>query len=151
MSLTPKQCIQLNQAVFSLANAYRSRMQRESPEQETGLSLADRSVLMVLGQYGRQNARQLASRMDINPGTISVYVQRLVEKELVDRAQDQADRRTWWLNLTSTGERAYKETIRGTVEYTRDFLQPLDDEEATLLSDLLLRVAASLGYDWGTP
>ena len=151
MTLLPQQYVQINQAVFSFANAYRTRMQLEDPERETGFSLSDRAVLMILGQFGQQNAQQLASRMRINPGTISVRVQRLVTKNLVQRHQDPADRRTWWLTLTEAGHLAYQDTILGTVAYTRDFLHALDSQEQEALHALLLRVASSLGYDWEVP
>jgi DNA-binding MarR family transcriptional regulator len=148
MPLSKKQCIQLNQALFSVANAYQSRMVRERAVEESGLSLPDRSTLMVLGQFEPTTASDLSKRMDINPGTISVYVQRLVERGLVERAQDENDRRTWWLSLTENGKAAYRETIDGAAAYTRDFLSPLTDEEQRALHGLTLKVAEGLGYEW---
>jgi len=148
MPLSKKQCIQLNQAIFSLANAYRSRMLRDGVVEKTGLTLPHRSTLMVLGQTAPTTARDLSSRMDINPGTVSVYVQQLVEKGLAKRAQDETDRRTWWLSLTDAGQAAYRETVSGAAEYTRDFLRSLSGEEQGKLHELLLRIAADLGYEW---
>jgi len=148
MPLSKKQCIQLNQSVFSVANAYRSRMVREGAVEASGLALPDRSTLMVLGQFEPTTARDLSKRMDINPGTISVYVQRLVERGLVEKRQDEADRRTWWLSLTEDGKVAYRETIDGAAAYTRAFLDPLTDEEQRTLHRLMLKVAEGLGYAW---
>lgn len=148
MLLSKKQCIQLNQAVFSTANAYRSRMMRDGSVERTGLTLPDRSTLMVLGQFKPTTARDLSKLMDINPGTISVYVQRLVERGLVERTQDEKDRRTWWLSLTADGKVAYRETLAGATAYTRDFLEPLTAEEQLTLHGLMLKVAEGLGYAW---
>ena len=148
MLLTEQEYIQVNQALFSLAHAYEARMQREEAKNPTGLALSDRAVLMVLGQFAPLNSRQLSQLMDINPGTISVYVQRLVEKGLLERSRDQQDRRNWWLNLTDMGKTAYQETITGTVVYTRDFLAVLDEAEQRSLHTLLSRVAYSLGFGW---
>ncbi len=148
MPLSKKQCIQLNQAVFSVANAYQSRMVRDGEVERSRLNLPDRSTLMVLGQFEPTTVRDLSKRMDINPGTISVYVQRLVKRGLVERAQDENDRRTWWLSLTEPGKAAYGETIEGTAAYTRDFLSPLSDEEQRTLHGLMLKVAEGLGYEW---
>jgi len=147
MTLAEKKCIQLNQAVFSMANAYRSRMVRDGSVERTGLSLPDRSTLMVLGQLEPMTSRELSKRMDINPGTISVYVQRLVERELVERTRDEKDRRTWWLTLTADGKRAYADTLSGATEYTRSFLEPLTEEEQLSLHRLMLKVAEGLGYE----
>ena len=148
MPLSKKQCTQLNQAIFSMANAYRSRMVREGTVEETGLTLPDRSTLMVLGQFEPLTARDLSKQMDINPGTISVYVQRLVERGLVKRTQDTQDRRTWRLSLTEDGKAAYRATIDGAAAYTRAFLDPLSESEQRTLHALMLKVAEGLGYRW---
>ena len=148
MSLSNKACVQINQAVFSMANAYRTKMQRDGVVDATGLSLPDRSTLMVLGQSSPTTARNLSKAMDINPGTISVYVQRLVEKGLVTRFQDEQDRRTWRLSLTQDGEVAYQNTLTGAAAYTRQFLGPLTDKEQTAFHQILLKITAELGYEW---
>jgi len=146
--LSAKEYVQINQALFSLAHAYESRMTRERRQLQTGLSLADRAVIMVLGQRAPANARRLSELMDINPGTISLYVQRLVTRGLVQKEQDRDDRRNWWLSLTETGQQAFQETIAGTVAYTRDFFSALDTAEQRALHGLLLRASRSLGYEW---
>jgi DNA-binding MarR family transcriptional regulator len=148
MPLSDAQYLQINQALFSLAHAYESRRARDEQHNPTGLALSDRAVLMILGQFAPINSRQLATLMDLNPGTISVYVQRLVKKGLVRRERDQADRRNWWLHLTEAGEGAYRATIAGTVAYTRDFLSALDEAEQWTLHRLLLKASHSLGFDW---
>jgi MarR family transcriptional regulator, organic hydroperoxide resistance regulator len=148
MPLSKKQCIQLNQSVFSLANAYRSQMTREGLSEKTGLSFPDRSTLMILGQFEPVAARNLSKLMDINPGTISVHVQELVELGLAERSQDESDRRTWWLSLTEAGKETYQDTIDRATGYTRSFLEPLNAEEQCVLHGLTLRVAEGLGYTW---
>ena len=148
MSLSDKQYLQVNQALFTLAHAYESRMAREERRNSLGLAISDCSTLMVLGQFAPVNSRQLSGLMDINPGTISVYVQRLIEKNLVQKDQDQEDRRNWWLNLTGDGLTVYREIVAGAVEYTRDFLSVLDEEEKDILLRLLLKASHSLGFDW---
>jgi DNA-binding MarR family transcriptional regulator len=148
MALSDKQCLQINQALFSLAHAYESRLTKQEARRPTGLTLADRSVLMVLGQLAPMNSRQLSRAMDINPGTISVYVERLIRKDLVDKAQHAKDRRHWLLSLTPAGQKAYRETVAGAVAYTRDFLSTLTESEKRVLHQLLLKAAHSLGFNW---
>jgi DNA-binding MarR family transcriptional regulator len=148
MSLSDAEYLQINQALFSLAHAYESRRARDEQRHPTGLLLSDRAVLMVLGQLAPINSRRLSRIMDINPGTISVYVQSLVSKELVQKTQDEEDRRVWWLSLTEAGHEAYQETIAGAVAYTRDFLSALDEAEQKTLHRLLLKASHSLGFDW---
>jgi len=148
MSLSNEAYLQVNRSVFSIANAYRSKMQREGRDKASGLNLADRSVLMVLGQCTPITAAKLSEMMDINPGTISVYVQRLVRKGLVARSQDSQDRRTWHLTLTPQGQEVARETHRGAAAYTQQFLASLTDDEQRILHRLLLKVVRDVGYDW---
>jgi len=148
MALSNKKYLQINQALFSLTHTYESRMLEVEQQHQSGLNLSDRAVLMVLGQFAPCNSRHLVELMDINPGTISVYVQRLVKLGLIQKDQDQEDRRNWWLSLTAEGETAYQETIAGTVLFTQEFLQALSDDEQSTLHQLLLKTSHSLGFDW---
>jgi DNA-binding MarR family transcriptional regulator len=148
MALSDKAYLQINQALFSLAHAYESRMAGEETRNTLGLRLSDCSALMVLGQFAPLNSRRLSQLMDVNPGAISLYVQRLVEMGLVQREQDAEDRRNWRLMLTEAGQAAAQGVIAGAVEYTRDFLAALDEDEQQVLHRLLLKAAHGLGFDW---
>jgi DNA-binding MarR family transcriptional regulator len=148
MTLADKAYLQINQALFSLTHAYESRMAGEEMRNTLGLKLSDCSVLMVMDQFAPLNARRLSELMDINPGTISVYVQRLVEMGLVQKEQSTEDRRQWWLTLTDVGQMAAQGIIAGAVDYTRDFVAALDEDEQETLHRLLLKASRSLGFDW---
>ena len=147
MALSDKAYLQINQALFSLTHTYESRMATDATN-ESGLSLSDCSVLMVLHQFAPTTAAQLSEIMDINPGTISVYVQRLVKKGLVRREQDADDRRNWWLTFTDAGRPAAEAVVTSAAAYTRDFLSALNEEEQQELHLLLLKASHSLGFDW---
>jgi len=147
MTLPDKAYLQINQALFSLTHAYEARMAAEASS-ENDLSLADCSVLLVLHQFAPTTAARLAEMMDINPGTISVYIQRLAKKGLVRRVQDADDLRTWWLTFTDAGRPVAEGIVAGAAAYTRDFLAALDDEEQQTLHRLLLKASHSLGFDW---
>jgi DNA-binding MarR family transcriptional regulator len=145
MELTEKGYLQINQALFSLTAAYESRMIKEAGNE---LSLADCSVLMVMRQFAPLTAKQLSEYMNINPGTISVYVQRLVKKGLINRQQDDSDRRNWWLNFTDKGESISTTIVTSAASYTKDFLSVLNKDEQSHLHQMLLSVSHSLGFDW---
>ena len=149
MTLTDRAYIQINQALFSLVHAYESRMSEEAMRNlPVDLNLSDCAVLMVMHQVAPVNAAGLSRIMDINPGTISVYVQRLVEMGLVQRKRDTEDRRTWWLTLSDQGETAAQAVVEQAAVYTRDLLSALDEEERETLRRLLLKVSHDLGFDW---
>lgn len=83
MTLSDKDTLQINQALFSLTNAYEARKLKENPPVQTGMMLFDCAVLMVIGQNAPVHSIELAYRMNVTPSTISTYVRRLTQKELV--------------------------------------------------------------------
>jgi DNA-binding MarR family transcriptional regulator len=148
MSLSIQEAIQINQALFSLTHAYEARMARENPPSQTGMTMYDCAVLMVIGQFSPINSRELSKHMDVAASTISVYIRRLTQKGLVRMERDQDDRRTWWLHLTEAGQIAYQLMLDGTVRYTNDFLSVLSDAEQQSLHNLLQKAAHALGFSW---
>jgi DNA-binding MarR family transcriptional regulator len=143
-----KQYIQVNQALFSLTHSYEAQMLKDVRAREAGLRLSDCATLMVVGQMQPLSASQLSSRMAINRGTISLYVQRLVDKGLITRERDKKNRRLWWLTLTQPGHEAYSAIIQGTAQYTQDFLAGLELDEQVALHRLLLKASHGLGFEW---
>jgi len=148
MSLTDQETLQINQALFSLTHAYEVRMVQENPPNQTGMTLFDCAVLMVIGQGAPIRSSELARRMNVTPGTISTYVRRLTRKGLLYMERDLQDRRIWWLHLSAAGQPVYQFIIAGTVQYTHDFLKALSAEEQKTLHSLLHKIAHSLGFTW---
>jgi MarR family transcriptional regulator, organic hydroperoxide resistance regulator len=148
MSLTNQETLQINQALFSLTHAYESRMVRENLPEQTGLTLFDCAVLMVIGQFSPIQSSELAQRMDVSPSTISIYVRRLSQKGIVRMERNLQDRRIWWLRLTETGHPVYLQIIAGTIKYTQDFLSVLNIEEQQILLEMLKKTTHALGYTW---
>jgi DNA-binding MarR family transcriptional regulator len=143
-----KQYIQINQALFSLAHSYELRMMQDKRARDAGLKLSDCAVLMVLGQTEPTTASGLSDNMAINRGTISLYVQRLVERDFVTRERDRKNRRLWWLTLTQAGTEAYEAIRDGTARHGRNILSPLSATEQKTLHRLLLKLSHGLGFGW---
>lgn len=104
--------------------------------------------VLALGKKQPINQRQLAEMMQLSPGLVSQYVQRLVVKGRIRKEQNQHDRRNWWLYLTSEGEKVYGYTVDSVVKYTKDMLASLSAEEQHQLQGYLIRIAKDLRYDW---
>jgi DNA-binding MarR family transcriptional regulator len=150
MRLTEKEYLQINQALFSLVNAYQRRAELEVANIDLRLSVPERAVIMVLGLLAPINLRALAEAMQLSPGPVSLTVQKLVEKQIIQKEQDQTDRRNWWIKLTETGMNEYTRTNQGAAAYTSEFLNGLTETDQRTLHDLLLKVSAKLGYGWQT-
>jgi DNA-binding MarR family transcriptional regulator len=148
MPLSTHELIQVNQALFSLTHAYDARMASEHPPKDTGMTLYDCAVLMVIGQFSPINSGEVANRMQVAASTISVYIRRLNQKGLVEMERDASDRRVWQLRLTEAGRMAYAMIVEGTARYTQDFLSGLTEREQDTLHELLQKIAHHLGFAW---
>jgi MarR family 2-MHQ and catechol resistance regulon transcriptional repressor len=71
--------------------------------EDTGLGLSDFGVLEVLLHKGPLPVNTIGPIVDLTPGSISIAVDRLVEKGLVSRIESGKDRRVRIVALTQRG------------------------------------------------
>src|SRR5262245_21955019 len=79
----------------------------ESTYAEHGLNGPDFAALVTLRRLARPEGasqRQLMRELDLSSGTVSVRVERLVERGLVTRTTDPSDRRNSLVQLTDAGQ-----------------------------------------------
>jgi len=72
--------------------------------EETGLGLSDFGVLEILLHKGPLPVNTIGPIIDLTPGSISIAVDRLVEKGLVSRIESTEDRRVRIVALTPRGK-----------------------------------------------
>jgi MarR family transcriptional regulator, 2-MHQ and catechol-resistance regulon repressor len=72
--------------------------------EETGLGLSDFAVLEILLHKGPLPVNTIGPIVDLTPGSISIAVDRLVEKGLVSRVESTEDRRVRIVALTPRGK-----------------------------------------------
>jgi MarR family 2-MHQ and catechol resistance regulon transcriptional repressor len=72
---------------------------------ETGLGVSDFAVLEVLLHKGPLPVNVIGPKVNLTPGSISVAVDRLVDKGLVSRVECPEDRRVRFVDLTARGKR----------------------------------------------
>lgn len=87
--------------------------------------------------------RTLAGDLGISPSAASQQVDKLVERGLIERTPDPADRRRLQLNLTDLGRDATRALSRAAHSYVQTILQELDDEDLKVLRRLLEKVLAA--------
>lgn len=94
---------------------------------ELGVTAQQRLVIRCVGKYPGITSGGLAATLHLNAGTMSVALDRLENKGLVERRRDPRDRRRVLLGLTASGRRFDRKTP-GTVEHAVNRL--LEDESA---------------------
>jgi MarR family 2-MHQ and catechol resistance regulon transcriptional repressor len=118
--------------------------------QETGLGDSDFRVLEVLLHKGPLPVNVIGPKVNLNPGSISVAVERLHSKGLVSRVESAEDRRIRIVALTPGGEELIVPVFRRHAEAMKDVFSELTDSELRELEASLKKVgkrAAALEQD----
>lgn len=84
--------------------------------------------------------RSLAESLGISPSAASQQVDKLVERELLARTPDPADRRRLQLNLTDLGRAATRALSRASHNYVQEILQGLSDDDLRTFHELLEKI-----------
>ncbi len=109
-----------------------------------GLTLPQMHTLEILGAHGPMRMKELAARMGVTTGTLTVQADRLQDKGLIERTPHETDRRSIVVGLTDEGRRHFREHHRLHVRLTEELMGALSDEEAQQLASILERMAARL-------
>jgi DNA-binding MarR family transcriptional regulator len=109
-----------------------------------GLTGPQRLVLRLVGRFREVAPSELAELLQLDRGTMTGIVERLVDRKLLIRAANSTDRRRYSLRLSAKGRRMDRETS-GTVEAcVRKTLTSLPQAKIDAASAVLRRLAVEL-------
>ena len=104
------------------------------------LRRAEYSALVMLRANTNLTAKDLANALAISPPNMSVLLDRLAERGLLQRVPDQRDRRSQLVELTDSGQSLASEAAAVGMAMEVDMLAALTLSEQRLLFNLLSRV-----------
>jgi len=108
--------------------------------EETGLGLSDFGVLEVLLHKGPLPVNTIGPVVDLTAGSISIAVDRLVEKGLVSRVESAEDRRVRIVALTPPGKALIDSAFRKHSGQMKRVLSELSAEELRSLEVTLKKL-----------
>src|SRR5579872_2252399 len=108
--------------------------------EETGLGLSDFGVLEVLLHKGPLPVNTIGPIVDLTPGSISVAVDRLFAKGLVNRVESAEDRRVRIVALTPRGKDLIVQAFRKHSGQMKRVFSDLSPEELRGLETVLKKV-----------
>lgn len=111
------------------------------PILKEGLGDSDFRVLDVLLQQGPMPVNALGPKVDLNPGSVSVAVDRLYKKGLVSRVESESDRRVRTVSLTEKGRRVFVPTFRQNAALIQRAFRDVSPEEQRQMEEVLERIA----------
>lgn len=108
--------------------------------QGSGLSLPQMHTLEVLGQHQPLRMKDLAARMGVTTGTLTMTVDRLEQRGLIARMPHASDRRSILVHLTEAGRALFNEHHALHLGLTAELVCGLEEEELARLRALLVRL-----------
>lgn len=105
------------------------------PEQLRSLDLAPRhlSLLSLLLLDGPQTVSQLAERLSVAPTTVSLIVSELSRKDVLERREDEADRRRRIIDISGEARDAVSQWLSPGAHAWRQALEPLTPAQRRLV------------------
>ncbi|HCF06030.1 MAG: transcriptional regulator, MarR family [Desulfomicrobiaceae bacterium] len=109
---------------------------------ESGLSLPQMHTLEILGHHAPLRMKDLAERLGVTTGTMTVTVDKLERLGLVTRQPHGTDRRSFLVALTPEGERLYQEHHGHHLRLTQELTADLTETELACLTQTLAKMRA---------
>ncbi|WP_243545416.1 MarR family winged helix-turn-helix transcriptional regulator [Pseudodesulfovibrio tunisiensis] len=104
---------------------------------DQGFTLPQIHTLEILGTHEQLRMKELAERMGVTTGSLTVMVDRLEKAGLVRRRPHESDRRSIMVELTDTGRDLFREHDELHLQLTRDITSKLSDSERDELARML--------------
>jgi MarR family 2-MHQ and catechol resistance regulon transcriptional repressor len=117
-----------------------------------GLGESDFRVLEVLLHKGPMPVNAIGPKVDLNPGSVSVAVDRLYKRGLVSRVESESDRRVRTVSLTEKGRRVFVPIFRQHAALLTRAFQDVSPHEQRQMEEVLKRIgrrAEELGEQEG--
>ncbi|EGR0109677.1 MarR family winged helix-turn-helix transcriptional regulator [Vibrio vulnificus] len=109
----------------------------QSVVKETGYSLAQIHTIEVLGCHGALRMKELAEKLGITTGTLTVQIEKLVKVELIERCALPEDRRAIVVKLTEAGQVIHRQHNQLHLDLVRELTRHIDEEQQALLLSCL--------------
>jgi len=111
-------------------------------EKQFGLSIPEWRVIAILGRFPGLSAVEVAERTFLDKVAVSRAVSKLIKNGRIDRQFADADRRRSILNLSEEGRRVHDEVAPLALDFERELLAGLDDDERSALDLTMKRLMA---------
>jgi MarR family 2-MHQ and catechol resistance regulon transcriptional repressor len=105
-----------------------------------GLGESDFRVLEVLLHKGPMPVNAIGPKVDLNPGSVSVAVDRLYKKGYVSREESSSDRRVRTVSLTEKGRQVFLPVFRRHAALIKRAFEGVSSEEMLQLEVMLKKI-----------
>ncbi|GIU31548.1 MarR family transcriptional regulator [Shewanella colwelliana] len=105
-----------------------------------GHSLAQIHTVEILGAHGTMRMKELAEKLGITTGTLTVQINKMVNLGLVERMAHEQDKRSILVQLTTKGYEVYHEHDQLHHQLTHQITEAFSDIERSQLLTFFQRI-----------
>lgn len=140
---TSEQCAaKIMEVVPGVIRFIRADMRRQG---QTLVSLSQLRVLWFLNRCPQSSLSEVADDLDVTRSTMSVMIERLVQRGFVHRIEDPQERRRVLLTLTTAGAEYLEQVSQATQSKVAGILSPLSDTELQQLMQGIVLLGEAFG------
>lgn len=103
----------------------------------SGITLPQMHTIEILGVNNGLRMKDLAAKMGVTTGTLTVMIDNLEKKKLVERIPNPDDRRSYVIKLSPAGIEHYRRHSNFHLELTRECISRFSDEDIQAFKSLL--------------
>jgi DNA-binding MarR family transcriptional regulator len=92
-------------------------------------SLPQIHIVEILGAHGPMRMKELANHIGVTTGTLTVQVDKMVDRQLIRRRAHESDRRSILVELTGSGQALYHDHDNLHLSLTQDLTAKLSDTQ----------------------
>lgn len=98
-------------------------------QKEYGVTMAQASLLLLLLHEGKMTMGDIAKDLGISKGAVTQLLNSLIEKELLEKVQDDQDKRIFYISLSKKGAKHFKHVKKHGGKKALKLFDILTDEE----------------------
>ena len=111
---------------------------------DSGLTTAQAHTIEIVGHYSPIKMKDLAEKIGVTTGTLTVAVDRLEKKGLLVRKPHAKDRRAYLIELTAQGQICFEQHHKFHIKMTEELVGDLTSEEIDQFDGILKKILKRL-------
>lgn len=111
---------------------------------ESGLSPAQMHTIEIVGHAKEIRMKDLAQKMGVTTGTLTVSVDKLEKLVLLERIRHHSDRRSYLIVLTEQGKKLFKEHHKLHVQMTEELVNGFSEKEQNQFGMTLIKAISNI-------
>lgn len=112
----------------------------EGVVKDSGLTTAQNHAIEIVGHEGAIKMRELADKLGVTTGTLTVSIDRLEERALLRRVPHKSDRRSYLIELTEKGQEVFRMHHNHHLNLIREMMTDFSEQEQADLNQALKKM-----------